>query len=854
MTTPSGQPFQANDDTVAARLEVDVPADAINNLSELGRLTADIRANMEATAKYNQDYIEYLRELPNTIGEVDAAQARMAQGQSAIFGGGDMTPIPRDPFVGRETPSAGMTSFSGRAGAGRPMRGIDQDALIDLARNNPRQVANMAADRGLDDYFEDDQSYTLPRPAPRPGPRPGAGREMQFSGGSRPPSGPRSPRASTGPGDDDGRSAGTTTGRQVTPEGTESQAERAAKRLLEELDKGADNRNLGQRARDLGEGIGGSRFLSALNNEFSDRGGTDALSFAGRLGRLGQQSAEDFTAKAEGVESQRQSLLTQAAEVAATNPALAEQLTQRAQGLAGKASGMGRLLPLAKGVGVAGAAVAGAAGVNKAIQDTGETIQDFRGTGFQMGGGFAEGAAFEAQIRTMAMNPFLSTEQSRRIMQSALQTGYTGKEFDTMTEFMAENLKQMNIDVAQSTQLLQNNVLRGGQSMESVQAQLSQNTAMAANVNMSQSQINDAYMQLSNQFIQGGMGGQQAGELAQLYSTTFANNPVLRDSGANLLAGLQSNPSFQNYFASRSGARGAGIAASNATMWAGDTLSSEENLQASVEAMGDMLRPFVGMYTSGDENLRYRAIQQAASRLRVNNNEAQALLEEYASGDLLNRPAEVQREWEEEGGGQMNTTEPHLIPGTGVVQELGHVAMSTGNLFRQGWNWATGDDEQLDEVQATQERRAAQNTLDKQLRGLGPETRYTPQVLEQLALSEHGGSLNDVTIVDENGNERKLNSGDLTNEETMKRLQSGKIKVKTEGGGVQTLRDWGNAQNTDETGGAGNGQQIGLTEEARRFFRIEGPNPVQQQADLGRASRNSAEAQRLGFGIQQGGG
>ena len=851
MTTPPGQPFQANDDTVAARLEVDVPADAINNLSELGRLTADIRANMEATAKYNQDYVEYLRELPNTIGEVDAAQARMVQGQSAIFGGGDMTPIPRDPFVGREAPSAGMTSFPGRAGAGRPMRGIDQDALIDLARNNPRQVANMAADRGLDDYFDDDQSYTLPRPAPRPGPRPGAGREMQFSGGGRPPSSPRSPRSSTGPGDDDGRAAGTTTGRQVTPEGTEPQAERAAKRLLVELGKRDDGRDLGQRARDLGQGFENNSLLNFLTNEGGIRGRGNWLDMGGQLGRMGQQSAERFGQQAQQAQETRENLLSNAAAVAATNPQLAQQLTERAQGMSGRVDMMGRIAPLMRGAGIVGGVVAGGAAIGAGVQKAGSTYQDIRGEGLQQGGGFAEGAAFEAQIRTMAMNPFLSTEQSRRIMQSALQTGYTGKEFDTMTEFMAENLKQMNIDVAQSTQLLQNNVLRGGQSMESVQAQLSQNTAMAANVNMSQSQINDAYMQLSNQFIQGGMGGQQAGELAQLYSTTFANNPVLRDSGANLLAGLQSNPSFQNYFASRSGARGAGIASSNATMWAGDTLSSEENLQASVEAMGDMLRPFVGMFTSGDENLRYRAIQQAASRLRVNNNEAQALLEEYASGDLLNRPAEAQREWEEVGGGRMNTN-MELTPIEGDIREVGGAIRDAGSYVRMGWNRLTGDHEQAEEVAGRRDERSNRRRLDRQIAEAGPKT-YTPEVLEQLALSEYGGSINDVTIVDENGNERKISSGDLQSEETMKRLQSGQIKVKTEGGGVQTLRDWGNTQNTDETGGAGNGQQIGLTEEARRFFRIEGPNPVQQQADQGRASRNSMDAQRLGFGVQQGG-
>lgn len=854
MTTPSGEPYQYGEDTVAARLEVDVPQDAINNLSDLSRLTADIRANMEATAKYNQDYVEYLRQLPSAIGEVDVAQSQLSSSTSSIFGGGDEI-IPRDPFSNRAAPE-GFTSFDGRSGSGRPMRGIDQDALIDLARNNPRQVANMAADRGLDEYFDDDQSYILPRPAPRPGPRPGAGREMQFSGGSRPPSGPRSPRASTGPGDDDGRSAGTTTGRQVTPEGTESQAERAAKRLLEELEKGDDTRGLGQRARDFGSSFENNSLLNFLVNEGGIRGRGNWGDMAGQLGRMGQQSGDNFVQRAQQGQETRDSLLSRAAEVAATNPELAAQLTQRAEGMAGAVGRMGRLAPLAKGVAVGGGILAGGAAIAAGVQKGGQWYQDIRGEGLEMGGGFAEGAAFEAQIRTMAMNPFISTEQSRRIMQSALQTGYTGKEFDTMTEFMAENLKQMNIDVAQSTQLLQQNVLKGGQDINAVQSQLSQNTAMAGDVNMTASQINDAYTRISGQLIEAGMGGQMAGENAQLFTTLFADDPVLRDTGANTIMGLQNNPSFQQHFASRSGAREQGITASSATMWAGENLSAEENTQATVEAIGDMIRPFVSMYTSGDDNLRYRAVAQVASRLKVSPNEAQAYLDQYVSGDLLNRPAELQQEWENRGGGQINERQGGF---TSLVLPDSQPWHDLGAHTRVWWNKAFGDDEQVANAEANLADTQAQARLNRALQLAGHANTndgktYTPEVLEQLAISEYGGEINEVTIVDEEGKERKLGAGDLTNRETMEKLQRGEIKVKTESGGIQSLREWGNTANTDESGLGGNGTVVvTLSEEAKRFFKVEGPNPVQRQANQGRAAHNSPEAGMFGYGVQGGG-
>lgn len=846
MTTPSGDPYQYGEDTVAARLDVDVSADAVQNLTDLTRLTADLRANMEATAKYSRDYNEYLRELPTALGEVDSAQSRFSQSRSSIFGGGDMSPQ-SDPFAGRDY-SSRATDMSSQPGAGRPMRGIDQDTLIGLARDNPRQVANMAADRGLDEYFDDDQSHVLPRQAP--GPRPSSGREMQFSGGARPPSTPRSPRSSTGPGDDDGRAAGTSVGRQVGPEGTESQAERAAKRLLAELEKGDDTRNLGQRARGLGDGIQNSSLLDFLNTEGRRGGRQDAIGFAGGLGRMAQSSGENFASRAAQQQEQMQDLLAQADEVADTNPELAAQLTERAQGMSGKVSMMGSLAPLARGAGIAGAGVAAVAGVNAAVQKSGETIQEYRGTGVQMGGGVAEGAAFEAQIRTMAMNPFISTEQSRKMMQSALQSGYTGKEFDTMTEFMADNLKSMNMEVAESTKLLQQNVLKGGQSVEGVQAQLAQNVAMAGTTNMSADQLNDFYAKMSGQLIDRGVSGQPSGEIAQIFSTLLEDNDVLKDSAPDTLAGIASNPTHQSYFATRSGAREAGISAVNSQVWAAENLSSEDYAQATVESIGDMLRPEMGAYTSGDENTRLSAIRRVASKLKVTENEAIAYMDEFASGDLLNRPAEAQKEWEEQGGGKVETNTSN-VTGWGIAKSAGRGVMSTGNLIRQGWNWAQGDEEQLEEVKQTQADRRSRGNLDTQLRGVGSKGgTFTPEILKQFALEEYGGNIRDVVIVDEEGNEQKIGAEGLRDKEVAEKLTRGELSVKTQDGEVSTLRDWGNTVNTEEA--SGGGQQIGLTDEARRFFRLEGPNPVQSQANQGRTSHNSPEAEALGFGPQGG--
>ena len=841
MTTPSGDPYQYGDDTVAARLEVDLPPDAINNLAELSKHTADIRANMEATAKYNQDYLEYLKQLPTALGEVETAQGRMSASQSAIFGGESIVPNDR-------TPTAMFVD--GQAGAGRTLRSdIDEETLIGLARNNPRQIANMAADRGIDDFFEDDQSYILPRPAPGPGPSPRSGRHSQFAGYGRPPSASTSDRSSVGPGDDDGRAAGTTTGRQVTPEGTESQVERAAARLLEQLEQRDANRpGLNEQIRGFGSGFENNQFMNYLRSEGGVRGQSDALGFLGGIGNMVQQSGEGFLEKQAAAEAEQSNLLSTAADVAQLNPQLAEQLRARAAGMSGKLGGMARLAPLARGAGVVGAGVAGVAAINAGIQKTGEWAHDMQGTGVQMGGGFNEGLAFESSIRTMAMNPFISTEQSRRIMQEALQSGYTGKEFDTMTDFMAENLKQMNMEAAESMKLLQQNVLKGGQEVESLQAQLSQNVGMAGETNLSADQINNFFERFSGGLIDQGGEAAPSGAISQEFSTLYEDNPVLREQGRDLLSGmLMNDPTFQAYFRQQAGAEG--IPTSAMPRWAANNMEPGEVTQASIESLQRMLQPYMAGYTSGDPARVELAIQGAASILKTTPNVAEEFLADFASDRAFSRSRETSQQWEEMGGGKINENASN-IAGWGLVKSTGRGIMTAGNWVRQGWNWATGDDEQLEQVKQTQRDRSARGNLDTQLRGVGAMAgTFSPEVLEQFALEEYSGNIRDVVVVDEDGNERRLGASGLRDKKNAEMLSSGELRVKDAQGNIVDLREWSNTQETDAAGSGGN-YIVELGPYARQVFNLEGPNPVQNRANRGVGTHNSSDATDYPLGHQ----
>lgn len=857
MTTPSGEPYQYGDDTVAARLEVDVPADAITNLSDLSRLTSDIRANMEATDKYNQNYVEYLRELPNVIGQVDSAQSRLFNSQAAIFGGGDRPVAPGDPFAGRDYGDGG-TNFDGRAGSGRtPSRGVDQDALIDLARNNPRQVANMAADRGLDDYFDEGEaSHLLPRPAP--GPRPGSGRAAQFSGGGRPPSGPSSPRTALGPGDDDGRAAGTTTGRQVTPEGTETQSERAAKRLLAEIEKGQDSRDPGQRAKDFGQGIENSPLLNFLNNEGGIRGRGDMVGFAGGLAKLGQQKAEGYTAEAARLAEQRDNLLSQAADVEATNPALAAQLTEQAAGIGAKASGMGRMMPLAKGAGLIGAGVAGVAGVNAAIQKTGQTIHDIQGEGVQMGGGLREGIAFESQVRTMAMNPFISTEQSRKIMQSALQTGYTGKEFDTMTEFMAENLKKMNMDVSESTALLQKNVLKGGQDINALQAQLTGNVAIAREGNLTTDQVNQQFGQISGQAVDAGGGGQEGGAAAQSLIASMANDPILRESGATELA----NSAFNNMPMQAALGRELGLSGQVLPQdIPAHILSQENGGDQLTRGLREVIKTRIGRYavifaspgsSDMDKSVAVTGAQAMLKSVGINwnRNQTVAALVAIADGTWDEQTESGIEQAQQVSGGDMQVI--------GADQALaGGVGSWIGGAAAKGWHSLTGNEE--GQERADDKMAAAGTRVNRWGASwlTGGDT-YVPEVLDQIAQEHYGSKLDEVEFINEKGDREKIGNKRLRDEEFMKRVQSGDVEVVIPGQeGSTPLGEWSSSRDDSLSSGSGNmfGIKVDLSDDAKRALKIEvsGPNQEQRRADQGRGARNGPEAGMYGYGTQGGG-
>lgn len=180
--------------------------------------------------------------------------------------------------------------------------------------------------------------------------------------------------------------------------------------------------------------------------------------------------------------------------------------------LSGGVSGMLRGAGGALGAGgmVAGGALAGLA----AFEKGGSMIQGYKNMGLIRGGGAGQGFGDEMSIRTMALNPFLTTEQSRQIIMAGLTEGYSGKQFDSVTNFMADNLKNMNIQVSDSVQMLRTNVNQGQQSVMGLGASLAVLKGMAPGSAMSLPDMAQNFQQtnaaLVSQGVPGGMASQES--------------------------------------------------------------------------------------------------------------------------------------------------------------------------------------------------------------------------------------------------------------------------------------------------------------------------------------------------------
>jgi hypothetical protein len=236
-------------------------------------------------------------------------------------------------------------------------------------------------------------------------------------------------------------------------------------------------------------------------------------------------------------------------------PTISDSSVPQTDAASGGVGGLGALLARGAGMGLgaAGVGLAAAGSGMYLMQEGGQAVQGVRNLGQQRGGGFQEGLGYEMAIRSMALNPFITTEQARQIVSQGLSSGYTGKEFDTVTQFMSQNLQDMNIQAAESMKMFKKNVTEGGMSSTGLSSDLGILQGASQTGYKSSQEMYGGYAATSSALISAGMSGPEASKFATTTTLMFKEDADLKDimgqvaeasSGNTKIGAMLMNPSM----------------------------------------------------------------------------------------------------------------------------------------------------------------------------------------------------------------------------------------------------------------------------------------------------------------------
>jgi hypothetical protein len=204
------------------------------------------------------------------------------------------------------------------------------------------------------------------------------------------------------------------------------------------------------------------------------------------------------------------------------------------------------------------------------LERGGGMYQQYKNLGSIRGGGAAEGFGTEMQMRALALNPFLSTEQARQVIMAGLTEGYSGKQFDTVTEFLANNLKEMNIKVSDSVQMLRKNVNEGGQSIAGLAASMASLKEASKTGALSLPDRARAFQEGTSAMVSSGIGGGAASQ-AMLEALNVADDDQsLKLTFGQMVANISSNPTGMAMGETFSGVRVPGLNPEVAGMYMSD--------------------------------------------------------------------------------------------------------------------------------------------------------------------------------------------------------------------------------------------------------------------------------------------
>lgn len=488
------QNFTEDSDGITARLAFEIPDDANDVLGQIGNHISGIKTEIEASTRFMKDFMEYLKDLPQ-IQKV-AAQFQKEE-LDFLKNKLDLTQKISDVQSGGGS--------GGRSGTFVDSRGnVIFDSNQEVARR--QQESN------------DTQQSQAPESIP--------------TGGGTPPT--RSPRAPSSQGP---AAPSLLQGMPVSPRMQSLMDYR--QQLSDQI---TDPRILFEHMRQRGNV---KEELSGGQPNYSVQIGNKRVSAeelmknpklqSDALDQLAQQTMP--SSPENGNVFQQTRAIAGVASNLLRSFGSGSSVTENVAGAGEAATKIGAMGSLGSIAGVASKValpVAAAAGVMGLVQAGGEEYQNLKNLGQTHNQGFGGGFGYEMGIRMMSLNPFITTEQARQITMGALNLGYTGKEFDTVTDFMAQNLTDMNMSVADSVNLLKTNVQQGGESIQTLGTQLQSLQQLSGSSTSTNTQLQQAFQAVTKNLVSQNVSGNVAGAIGLNISAW--NQQTLPDGSPNPLA------------------------------------------------------------------------------------------------------------------------------------------------------------------------------------------------------------------------------------------------------------------------------------------------------------------------------
>lgn len=523
MTTPEGGAFEYTDDSVVARVSVDIPNQAVTDISQLTAAMSAMRTELEAIARAQSNWVDYLQQMPVIVEQSNQAlrnqitlMERMSYLQGEVGGGfgapagtvpggaggpsgnpgaggvagpgGYSTAAPagyRDPFAGM--------AFGTGAGTGPGGSGEMQQYMEQMAQTDPRTYANMAAARGLP-----------VNPSMLGALGAAAMAQLGMMGGSGGGSG-----HGNDPADSQSPQKGNSSRRSGKPPNQNQRGQSSDSENQDEPSEPTDDSPLWR------HGIDG--IVQGAKQVYNER----ILGGRGLPGKIARAGAA---------------------------------LGKKTFG------GSGTGAKFARGLGLTGAGLVAA----HQIQNVGEMVTEYQQLGSVRGGDYMTGMGMELENRIRAIDPFVNLPQTREAMQAAYSNGFAKNEIDEVQSFALKNFKELGISMQDTARMLRSAlggaelgdeaaVLERKERLDSVLTAMKELSAEGgATLPTRQKQLAMALEQL----VPSGFSDASVERSQLRLQEAFADSRVLSEEGSSIANSVASSPTLLSIAGQRLGVTG----------------------------------------------------------------------------------------------------------------------------------------------------------------------------------------------------------------------------------------------------------------------------------------------------------